>query len=257
MIARIDLKEKTLERFLKEAFTPDDTEKREIGEILQEFKDFQKRSIYRKTVFFLENMENAENIDFIRIFLNSHDITNVIMIAFTGDERLEFDLELREDPPNLMQKILPMENTPSGVRSREETEILNLFRVANSPVAADALPRLFSARLLPKIDQLIKKEQLFADSHQRTVSLGTGFPEPKVKQQQRLQILKSLAEEVGMAHAPDPVLFGIREKIGTGTISGTICAKRSPGSPIRARPGCPRRPCPFFQKPSITVGIGY
>ena len=213
LIGRIDLNKTTIDRFFQEALFPGEGGKKEIGEILQEFRIFQKRSIYRKVILFIENLEAVENVDFLRILLNSQEISDFILIAFTQDERFDFDLELKEDPPNLMKKFLAFEASPPGGRSREEVEILNLFRIADTPLICESISQLFPARLLPYIDPLIEKKYLYVDSRQRTVTLAPSLPEFRISRDERIRLLKSLAEKAGLAHAR------IRYCIETGKIS--------------------------------------
>ncbi len=213
LIARIDLNKTTIDHFFQEALFPGDGEKKEIEEIFREFRLFQKKSIYRKVILLIENLEGVENVDFLRILLNSQEVSDFILIALTQDERFDFDLELKEDPPNLMKKFLTFAARPAGGRSREEVEILNLFRIAETPLIFETISRLLPSRLLPHVDRLIEKKHLYVDSRQRTMTLSPISPESGISRNERIRLLKSLAEKAGLAHAR------IRYCIETGEIA--------------------------------------
>jgi transcriptional regulator with AAA-type ATPase domain/tetratricopeptide (TPR) repeat protein len=200
-IVRIDLSETAIDRFFQEALFPKGGGKKKIGEILQEFGLFQKQSIYRKVILWIENLEAVENIDFLKILLNSHEISDFILIAISQDERFDFDLEFREDPPNLMKKFLAFEASPPGGWSREEIEVLNSFRIADTPLILESISQVFPKRLLPYMDPLIEKKCLYVDSRQRTVTLSPSSPEFGITRNERIRLLKSLAEKAGLASA--------------------------------------------------------
>ena len=127
--------------------------------VMNELKLFMKRSSYRSIMLIVDDFERKEDIEFIKYLLDSKGIPNIVFIYF-GDKRfIDFDIELKENPLNLLRDYLKFDEADSKVELEDdEIRVLKVFQHLHSPVPKRSLSKVFSKNELDAVNKLLKKK---------------------------------------------------------------------------------------------------
>ncbi|MBN2345955.1 MAG: sigma 54-interacting transcriptional regulator, partial [Candidatus Aminicenantes bacterium] len=181
--------------------------------LVQEFRLFLKRSVFRETILLVDNLAKKEDDLLLRFFLESGEMTGLTVILFGGTIPGECDLELNEDPRNLLSPHLATLFPGPGISQLDagEDRLLRQFALIEAPVPL-AVARLLAGRDderecpggATRIAALVKKGHLRESRDRLSLELNrpgrpTGAEVGPV--QTRGELLQWLAENCDWAYA--------------------------------------------------------
>ncbi|MCP4213918.1 MAG: sigma-54-dependent Fis family transcriptional regulator [bacterium] len=87
---------------------PGDHVSGDLPGLINKLDVFLKESSSKTLVLLVDHLHSAEDVQLLDILLNSSDNFSIVLVYFNGScNALEFDLELKENPRNLLQDFLP------------------------------------------------------------------------------------------------------------------------------------------------------
>jgi len=140
-------------------YNPDD-----LVKLINQLNLYLKKSAYKALVLVIDHLKTKEDAEFINYLLHSSEIYNIILIIFNiSHDFIEFDLELKEDPKNLLEDYLTFEKPGKKIDlSKEEIQCLKIIKTLPFPISCEKLSikRIFSKHQTPVIENLIQKNVL-------------------------------------------------------------------------------------------------
>lgn len=150
-------------------------EPKDFVKIINELKLFMKKSSFTSLLILIDDLKTRQDSEFIKYLLDSSGITNILLVVFEENDYIDFDLELKEKPPNLLEKFLRFYNVEEiKDLSRQEQYLLKVFKTVPGPLAKETLPDVFPDDERYIIKGLINKKYLKEDAGK--ISLNTNLP---------------------------------------------------------------------------------
>jgi DNA-binding NtrC family response regulator len=129
--------------------------------IINKLKLFLRQSSFQSLLLVIDNLKTKEDSEFIKYLLDSSEITDILLIVFGENDFIDFDLELKERPRNLLEKYLRFYNIEEiEDLSEQEIYLLKVFKSIPIPLSKEALSKVFSTDERYLIECLLKKKYL-------------------------------------------------------------------------------------------------
>ncbi|MCK5055431.1 MAG: sigma 54-interacting transcriptional regulator [Candidatus Aminicenantes bacterium] len=133
----------------------------DFAALVNEFKLFLRKSSYTSLLLLIDHLKTKEESECIKYLLEYSGMTDILLIVFGENEFIDFDLELKERPRNLLEKVLRFYNIEElADLNEQETYLLKVFKSIPVPLSKDALDRVFSADECYLVECLVKKKYL-------------------------------------------------------------------------------------------------
>ena len=170
---------------------------------VREFRSFLQQSVFQKTVLLIDNLAKKEDIRLLRFLLEAGDIQGLTLILFNDSAPFDCDLELHEDPPDLLQKYLPalFSRPRQPGLNKKESELFKKIALIEVPVPV-AVARFLAGRDAgPTIAGLLNKQYLAEIKNQQTLSLNSSRPQAGASRKEKKELLELLAAETDWVYA--------------------------------------------------------
>lgn len=145
----------------QEAHDPDD-----FVSLIDRFNFFLKESPYKSVVLLLRQLKSREDAEFLNYLFHSSGIKGIVLIVFNtppGPPLMDFDLELKETPKNLLEDHLNFHKEGKRIKPDiEEVRCLKIISTLPFPVSSDSasLETVFSPPQVSIVKDLIRREIL-------------------------------------------------------------------------------------------------
>jgi transcriptional regulator with PAS, ATPase and Fis domain len=143
----------------KPQYNPDD-----LVKLINQLNLYLKKSAFKALVLVIDHLKTKEDAEFINYLLHSSEISNIVLIVFhSAHDFIEYDLELKENPKNLLEDYLtfdkPGENLHLG---EEEIQCLKIIKTLPFPISGEksSIKRIFSHHQTPIVENLIRENVL-------------------------------------------------------------------------------------------------
>ncbi len=99
LILKADLARMPLRGYFEHRLFARPPQEQSASQLLHAFRCFQEQSAFEHTVMLLDNLDSDEDQELLNCLLDSEEIGHLTIVVLGGKASLDFDLELREDPP--------------------------------------------------------------------------------------------------------------------------------------------------------------
>lgn len=136
------------------------------ADIIGRFHRFLKKSPYRSVLILLHRLKSREDAEFLNYLLHSSGISNLVLIVFNtppGRDLIQFDLELKETPKNLLEDHLNLHGSGKTIAlDSEENQCLKILHALPFPISNDpaSLAAIFSPARVRIVRDLIARNIL-------------------------------------------------------------------------------------------------
>ena len=172
-----------------------------IPELAAALHRFLKKTAIEKLVLIADHLEKPDHADFFTHLLELSAMTNVIFITFSRQRLFDYDLELNENPPNLLLPFLPLHGQGTRRFNKSHDRPLKILHVLNRPVSQAEAAVLFPGQLDAFFQQLIADEIVNINPLAHTFSIAPAVQPPKISASEKRLILEHLRSKV-----PDQVI---------------------------------------------------
>jgi transcriptional regulator with PAS, ATPase and Fis domain len=134
--------------------------------MIDRFNYFLKESPYKSVVLLLRQLKSREDAEFLNYLIQSSGITGIVLIVFNtppGPPLIDFDLELKETPKNLLENLLCFHKEKKKIKADlEEIRCMKIIATLPFPISSDStsLENVFSPRQVQIVKNLIRRDIL-------------------------------------------------------------------------------------------------
>ena len=170
---------------------------------VQELSLFLKQSVFQKIILLVDHLSKKEDIRFFRFLLETGDISGLTIILLDDSPPFDCDLELHEDPPNLLKKHLSplFAGQKRLVLSKIENELLKKIALIEAPVPVTVARFLAGSNGEVQINTLLNKQYLVENKGQQTITLNIPLDLSAVTLQEKREFFKILAANSDWVYA--------------------------------------------------------
>ncbi len=142
---------------------------RGAANLIDGFNRFLKKSPYKSVLILLHQLKSKEDAEFINYLLHSSGISNIVLIVFNLPpgpglaDLIQFDLELKETPGNLLEDHLNIEKPGEKIAlDSEEIQCLKILHALPFPISGEtaSLEKIFSPARVRIVRDLIARDIL-------------------------------------------------------------------------------------------------
>jgi len=168
-----------------------ESKKDDFVHTINELKIYLDKSPFKSFVLMIDYFKSKEDVEFVKCLLDSSGISNIALIAFNSSNSLDFDLELKENPKNLLEKYLKPNNNKKKIElNKEEIIKLKIFKSISFPINFKRLGELFLEKELIVVENLVKKGSLIINSGNIEVNNNSLTSNIKVTKEEEKELLK-------------------------------------------------------------------
>ncbi len=203
LLLKMDLESVPLRDFFSDLCGREKSNKENPSAQVREFRSFLQQSVFQKTVLLIDNLAKKEDIRLLRYLLEAGDIPGLTLILFNDSAPFDCDLELREDPPDQLQKYLPalFPRPRHPGLSKKESELFKKIAMIEVPVPV-AVARFLAGRDGgPTIAGLLNKQYLTEIKNQQTLSPNLPRAQARANRKEKKELLELLAAETDWVYA--------------------------------------------------------
>ncbi len=133
------------------------------AKITKALKIHLQKSAADSLVIFADTLKTREDNEFINLLFDSlgADVGHLLAVVFSSDDTVDFDLKLKEDPPNLLAKYLKFFDIAEVKElTQQEKDFLKVFKAIPLSLSRKALERFFTKEECRLVEHLVKKKYL-------------------------------------------------------------------------------------------------
>lgn len=143
----------------KPRYNPDD-----LVKLIHQLILYLKKSAFKALVLVIDHLKTKEDAEFINYLLHTSEISNIVLVVFnTTHDFIEYDLELKENPKNLLEDYLTFDIPGKEIQlSEEELQCLKIIKTLPFPISSlkTSIKRIFSHHQTHIIENLVQKNVL-------------------------------------------------------------------------------------------------